>query len=172
MACTPCWLGCGLNFRICSSSRAPAGAGGTVDHTERPDLLQIQYGCSRAPSPRSMVNWVTDVPNQQTGRVAPLEFRFLVAMQGVLGLGGDIGRWPADDLETARRLIDTYKQLRPTVQHGRQFWLLPPTAIGPCAVQYVSESADEAVVFLYQIRGLRGAGVRRARLQGLVPERR
>ena len=115
-----------------------------------------------------MVNWVTDVPNQQTGRVAPLEFRFHVAMQGVLGVGGDIGRWPAEDLAAAQRLIEMYKQLRPVVQHGRQYWLLPPAPIGPCAVQYVSATADETVVFLYQVRGLVGAGMRRARLHGLA----
>ena len=144
----------------------------TSDNTDAADRLTIQYGYSHAHSPRAMVNWVTDVPNQQTGRVAPLEFRFHVAMQGVLGVGGDIGRWPAEDLAAAQQLIETYKQLRPLVQHGRQYWLLPPAPIGPCAVQYVSETADETVVFLYQLRGLVGAGMRRARLHGLVPERR
>jgi alpha-galactosidase len=144
----------------------------TSDNTDAADRLKIQYGYSRAHTPRTMVNWVTDVPNQQTGRVAPLEFRFHVAMQGVLGVGGDIGRWPAEDLAAAQGLIETYKRLRPLVQHGRQYWLLPPAPIGPCGMQYVSETADETVVFLYQVRGLVGAGMRRARLRGLVPERR
>ncbi|MDQ6671487.1 MAG: alpha-galactosidase [Chloroflexota bacterium] len=144
----------------------------TSDNTDAADRLTIQYGYSHAHSPRTMVNWVTDVPNQQTGRVAPLEFRFHVAMQGVLGLGGDIGRWPAEELRAAQRLIETYKTLRSVVQHGRQYWLLPPTPIGPCGVQYVSQEADETVVFVYQVRGLVGAGVRRARLRGLVPDGR
>jgi alpha-galactosidase len=144
----------------------------TSDNTDAVDRLQIQYGYSRAHSPRTMVNWVTDVPNQQTGRLAPLDFRFQVAMQGVLGVGGHIGDWPADDLEAARRWIDVYKQIRPLVQHGRQYWLLPPRAVGPCAVQYVSHAGDATAVFMYQIRGLRGAGARRARLRGLVPARR
>jgi len=144
----------------------------TSDNTDAADRLGIQYGYSHAHSPRTMVNWVTDVPNQQTGRVAPLEFRFHVAMQGVLGVGGDIARWPPEDLTAAQRLIETYKQLRPLVQHGRQYWLLPPAPIGPCGVQYVSEATDETVVFIYQVRGLVGAGMRRARLHGLVPDQR
>ena len=144
----------------------------TSDNTDAADRLMIQYGYSRAHSPRAMVNWVTDVPNQQTGRVAPLEFRFHVAMQGVLGIGGDIGRWAAEDLATAQGLIETYKRMRPVVQHGRQYWLVPPGPVGPCAVQYVSASADVSVVFLYQVRGLVGAGTRRARLHGLAPEQR
>jgi alpha-galactosidase len=144
----------------------------TSDNTDAADRLTIQYGYSRAHGPRTMVNWVTDVPNQQTGRVAPLEFRFHVAMQGVLGIGGDIGRWSAEELESSRRFVAVYKEIRPLVQHGQQYWLRPPAAVGPCAVQYVSTDQNEFVVFLYQIRGLRGAGVRRARLHGLDPSRR
>ena len=144
----------------------------TSDNTDAADRLSIQYGYSRAHSPRTMVNWVTDVPNQQTGRAAPLEFRFHVAMQGVLGVGGDIGRWASEDLDVAQRLIAVYKELRPVVQHGRQYWLLPPAPIGPCGVQYVSDLAEQTVVFLYQVRGLVGAGMRRARLHGLQPDRR
>jgi alpha-galactosidase len=142
------------------------------DNTEAADRLTIQYGYSRAHSPRTMLTYVTDVPNQQTGRVAPLEFRFHVAMQGVLAVGGDIGGWSSQELEDARRFVEQYKAIRPLVQHGRQYWLLPPVAIGPCAVQYVSRARDEFVVMLYQVRGLRGAGVRRALLRGLEPSTR
>jgi alpha-galactosidase len=144
----------------------------TSDNTDAVDRLQIQYGYSRAHSPRVMVNWVTDVPNQQTGRSEPLAFRFHVAMQGVLGIGGHISNWSAAELEEARRMIAEYKELRPLVQFGEQYWLLPPRAIGPCAVQYVSSDGERTVVFVYQSRGLRGAGVQRVRLHGLVAERR
>jgi alpha-galactosidase len=139
----------------------------TSDNTDAADRLNIQYGYSRAHTPRVMVNWVTDVPNQQTGRLAPLEFRFHVAMQGVLGIGGDIGEWSAQELEEAKRLVAEYKGIREVVQHGRQYWLRAPEPIGPCAVQYVSASQDETVVFMYQVRGLMDAGAPRARLQGL-----
>src|SRR5262249_4873213 len=62
-----------------------------------------------------------------------------------------------------------YKEIRPLVQHGQQFWLRPPAAIGSCGVQYVSAYATETVVMMYPIRGLRGAGARRMRLRGLQP---
>jgi len=144
----------------------------TSDNTDAADRLDIQYGYSRAHSPRVMVNWVTDVPNQQTGRSAPLAFRFHVAMQGVLGIGGNIADWSAAELQDAARLVAEYKAIRPLVQFGRQYWLRRPDPIGPCAVQYVSSTGDETVVFIYQVRGLRGAGVRRLHLQGLQPDRR
>jgi alpha-galactosidase len=144
----------------------------TSDNTDAADRLQIQYGYSHAHTPRVMTNWVTDVPNQQTGREAPLAFRFHVAMQGVLGIGGNIGKWSQQELEQARKLIGEYKQIRALVQFGHQYWLMRPAPIGPCAVEYVSPSGDEAVVFVYQVRGLRGAGVRRVRLHGLQSDRR
>ena len=144
----------------------------TSDNTDAADRLAIQYGYSRAHTPRVMTNWVTDVPNQQTGREAPLAFRFHVAMQGVLGVGGDITTWSSEELDLARKLIAEYKRIRSLVQFGRQYWLLPPAAVGPCAVEYVSPAGDEAVVFVYQIRGLRGSGVRRVRLHGLQADRR
>jgi alpha-galactosidase len=144
----------------------------TSDNTDAADRLNIQFGYSRAHSPRVMVNWVTDVPNQQTGRSAPLQFRFHVAMQGVLGVGGDIGEWSESDLDAARQFITEYKDIRQLVQFGHQYWLRPPAAIGPSAIQYVSPTGDRTVIFIYQTRGLRGAGVLRVRLHGLQSDKR
>jgi alpha-galactosidase len=142
------------------------------DNTEAADRLQIQYGYSRAYAPRTMVNWATDSPNQQTGRTSPLAFRFHVAMQGVLGVGGDIGHWTEAECDEARGLVEQYRRIRPTVQLGTQFWLVPPSAVGLCAVQYVSPARDASVLLLYQVRGELGSGARRVRLRGLDPERR
>jgi alpha-galactosidase len=144
----------------------------TSDNTEAADRLSIQYGYSHAHTPRTMTNWVTDIPNRQTARSAPLEFRFHVAMQGVLGIGGNISEWSTAELAVARDYIAFYKRIRPVVQFGAQYWLMPPAAIGPCGVQYVSTARDQTVVMLYQVRGVLGAGVRRARLHGLEPARR
>ncbi len=142
------------------------------DNTDAADRLAIQFGYSHTHSPSTMVNWVTDVPNHQTGRVSPLAFRFHVAMQGVLGIGGDITRWSAAERSDARELVAEYKRIRETVQLGEQYWLLPPAPVGPCAVQYVSPDRRTVVLLLYQVRGEVGGGVRRVRLMGLDAERR
>jgi alpha-galactosidase len=142
------------------------------DNTEAADRLLIQHGYSHAYPARTMVNWVTDVPNQQTGREAPLGFRFDVAMQGVLGIGGNILEWSADQIEQARLKVAAYKRIRPIVQHGEQFWLADPGRDDPCAVQYVSTDRRATVVMGYQVRGRVGRGSRRARLRGLDPSRR
>jgi len=142
------------------------------DNTDAADRLAIQFGYSHAHSPSTMVNWVTDVPNHQTGRVSPLAFRFHVAMQGVLGIGGDITRWSAEQRSEARELVAEYKRIRETVQLGEQYWLLPPAPVGPCAVEYVSPDRRTVVLLLYQVRGEVGAGMPRVRLMALDPARR
>ena len=144
----------------------------TSDNTETADRLPIQHGYSHAYAARTMVNWVTDVPNLQTGRESPLAFRFHVAMMGVLGIGGNILHWTDAELDAARAHVAAYKAIRPTVQLGTQYWLAPPSLEEPCAVQYLSADGREAVVFVYQVRGRVGQGHRRIRLRGLDADRR
>lgn len=67
--------------------------------------------------------WVTDNPNQITGRRYPLRFRFHAAMAGALGIGGDLTRWSPSELTEARDLAATYKAIRPVVQRGRPYRL-------------------------------------------------
>lgn len=141
------------------------------DNTDPADRLHIQYGYSRAYPARTMANWVTDTPDVSTGRHSPLEFRFHVAMQGVLGLSSDILGWDEEECRAAGELIDAYKRIRPIVQEGDQFWLEPPSGDGPCAVQYVSPDRRETALLMYQVRGVVGAGLSRFRLRGLDPDR-
>jgi alpha-galactosidase len=89
----------------------------------------------------------------------------------VLGIGGDIGRWSDDERAEAGVLVDDYRRIRPIVQLGTQHWLVPPAPLGTSAVQYVSDGQDAVVLFLYQIRGVLGAGGARIRLRGLDPTR-
>jgi alpha-galactosidase len=144
----------------------------TSDNTEAADRLLIQHGYSHAYPARTMVNWVTDIPNQQTGREAPLAFRFDVAMQGVLGIGGNILEWTADEFEQARRKVEAYKLIRPIVQPGAQYWLARPGTHDPCGLQYVSPDRRSTVVMVYQVRGRVGQGARRLLLRGLDSRRR
>jgi alpha-galactosidase len=121
----------------------------TSDNTDAWDRLPIQEGFSYAYPAQAMVNWVTDSPNPLTGRRLPLRYRFHVAMAGTLGLGGNLSQWsPAERVE-ARRLVARYKEIRPVVQHGRQF-RLASTQDGPLgAVQFVSADGDQVVVLAW-----------------------
>ncbi|MEY9875406.1 alpha-galactosidase [Streptacidiphilus sp. MAP12-33] len=138
------------------------------DNTDAADRLVIQHGYTQLYPVRTMAAWVTDVPNQQTGRSIPLRFRFHGAMSGALGIGGDLTRWRPEELKEAEQLVAEYKAVRHLVQHGELYRLRPPGDLQSLtAVQYLAPDGAEVAVFgwLPQPRfGLRPAPLRLAGL--------
>jgi alpha-galactosidase len=119
------------------------------DNTEAFDRLRIQEGFTQAYTPRVMSAWVTDVPNMN-GRSTPLEYRFLVAMQGALGIGANLNRWNENDFGTATKLIALYKRVRATVQTGDLYRLFSPRTSDLTANQYVSADGRQSVLFAFR----------------------
>ncbi|WBO69138.1 alpha-galactosidase [Streptomyces camelliae] len=139
----------------------------TSDNTDPLDRLAIQHGFTQIHPARVMAAWVTDSPNiQLNGRVSSLRFRFVSAMAGVLGVGGDLTEWSAEELAEARGWVDLYKEIRPVVQHGELYRLRPPAG-GLSAVQYVR--GEEAVVLAWLQAQSYGEPVPALRLRGLDP---
>ncbi|MFF5856971.1 alpha-galactosidase [Streptomyces sp. NPDC012751] len=139
----------------------------TSDNTDPLDRLAIQHGFTQLHPARVMAAWVTDSPNTQlNGRVSSLRFRFVSAMAGVLGVGGDLTEWSADELAEARGWVELYKEIRPVVQHGELYRLRPPAG-GLSAVQYVRD--EEAVVLAWLQAQSYGEPVPAVRLRGLDP---
>jgi alpha-galactosidase len=120
----------------------------TSDNTEAFDRLGIQEGFSFAYAPKIMSAWVTDVPNMN-GRSTPLQYRFLVAMQGALGIGSNLNKWSAEDFALATRMVATYKSIRDTVQTGDLYRLFSPREGELTANQYVSADGKQAVLFAF-----------------------
>ncbi|WP_405953354.1 alpha-galactosidase [Streptomyces prunicolor] len=139
----------------------------TSDNTDPLDRLAIQHGFSQIHPARVMAAWVTDSPNTQLNdRVSSLRFRFVSAMAGVLGVGGDLSEWTEEELAEARRWVDLYKEIRPLVQHGDLHRLRPPSG-GLSAVQYVR--GDETVVLALLQAQHYGEPLPALRLRGLDP---
>ncbi|MER6285981.1 alpha-galactosidase [Streptomyces sviceus] len=139
----------------------------TSDNTDPLDRLAIQDGFSQIHPARVMAAWVTDSPNTQlNGRVSSLRFRFVSAMAGVLGVGGDLAEWTEEELAEAGRWVKLYKEIRPLVQHGDLYRLRPPRG-GLSAVQYVR--GDETVVLAWLQAQKYGEPVPSLRLRGLDP---
>lgn len=156
---------------------ACAGGGGRIDNavlalsdvvwpsdeTGPRDRLAIQHGFLSAYPPDVMSSWVTDEPDRLDLTGASLEFRFVVAMAGVLGVGADLIGWDLATRERARSLIARYREIRPVVlggvvtRHGR-----PGDAV--YAVQYTGGSQ---VVLLVWARS--SAGPTQVPLAGLEP---
>ncbi|MFE7790484.1 alpha-galactosidase [Streptomyces sp. NPDC057460] len=120
------------------------------DNTDAADRVTIQHGYSQLYPARTMAAWVTDVPNQLTGRSVPLRFRFHVAMAGALGIGGDLSRWSDAELAEGAGLLAEYKRVRHLVQHGTQHRLRAPVDDGPAATQYVAADGSETLLLVWQ----------------------
>lgn len=139
----------------------------TSDNTDPLDRLAIQHGFSQIHPARTMAAWVTDSPNNQlNGRVSSLRFRFVSAMAGVLGVGGDLTEWTEEELAEAGSWVGLYKEIRPVVQRGDLYRLRPPTG-GLSAVQYVH--GDEVVVLAWLQAQHYGEPSAPLRLRGLDP---
>jgi alpha-galactosidase len=119
------------------------------DNTDAFDRLGIQEGFTLAYAPKFMSAWVTDVPNMNR-RTTPLEYRFLVAMQGALGIGSNLTKFSADDISVATKMIATYKRIRPTVQAGNLYRLFSPRTGDLTANQYVAADGKQSVLFVFR----------------------
>ena len=89
------------------------------DETGPRDRLAIQHGFVSAYGPHVMSSWVTDEPDHRDVEPASLEFRFLVAMAGVLGVGADLLNWTERDRARAAGLVALYRRIRRTIFTGR-----------------------------------------------------
>ncbi|WP_183809936.1 alpha-galactosidase [Tunturibacter empetritectus] len=120
------------------------------DNTDAFDRLLIQDGFTYAYAPGVMMAWVTDSPTWVNQRSLSLEYRFLSSMQGSLGIGANLNNWKADDFETAKRMVEQYKQIRQTVQRGSLYRLISPQKGSEQSVtETVSEDQNHAVAFAF-----------------------
>ena len=141
----------------------------TSDNTEAFDRLRIQEGFTEAYAPKLMSSWVTDVPNMN-GRSTPLQYRFLVAMQGALGIGANLNRWSPEDSALAAKMIMLYKRIRPTVQTGDLYRLLSPATNDVTANEYVAQDGSQAVFFAFRHSQQYSTPAPTIRLRGLDPQ--
>jgi alpha-galactosidase len=135
------------------------------DNTAPLDRLRIQEGFRTGFAPQLMSSWVTDAEGTHDGRERSLDFRFHVAMAGVLGIGADLSRWTDDRLKIATRNIAQYKEFRELIVGSNVYGL-------PGGVQYVGTS--RSVVFRWEtgdgnVRGTLPTRPRRVPLAGLDP---
>ncbi len=120
----------------------------TSDNTEAFDRLRIQEGFTYAYAPKVMMAWVTDVPNLNH-RATPLSYRFLVAMQGSLGIGANLNHWTDADFALAARMVGYDKEIRETVQNGNLYRLFSPREGEFTANEYVAADGRQAAVFAF-----------------------
>ena len=114
-------------FESCASGGARFDAGmlgwapqaWTSDNTDAVERLAIQWGSSIPYPLSSMAAHVSAIPNHQTGRLAPIDFRAAVAMFGVFGYELDPAHMDASDREAVRHQVAFYLERRDLFQRGR-----------------------------------------------------
>lgn len=140
------------------------------DNTDGIDRMTIQKGYSLLRPTKTMRAWVTDV----TGilKDCSLKFRFNIAMQGVLSLGGNLSLYGPKSLAICKKNIALYKEIRHIVQFGDLYRVLDIEKDEVLLNHYVSRDKSESVAFL-AANGTRFYKKRiPIRFEGLAPDKR
>ncbi|BCN30164.1 alpha-galactosidase [Anaeromicropila herbilytica] len=139
----------------------------TSDDTDAAERLKIQYGTSLVYPSSVMTAHVSAVPNHQTGRITPFEFRGHVAMAGNFGYELDVTKMSNEEKELVKEQVRLYKEIREIVQYGEFYRLLNPFDGQFTAWNFVSDNKKEAVLFFYKVQGTPNAPLYRFKLDGL-----
>jgi alpha-galactosidase len=90
-------------------------------------------------------------------------------MMGALGIGADLTKWNAADLEQTAALVAQYKAIRATVQFGKFYRLRSPRESTLSAFQFVHPDGHEVIAFAFLSASKFGEERIALRLQGLDP---
>ncbi len=146
------------------------------DNTTAVDRLFIQYGYLSAMPANTMVSWVIEKIANQKYQETSLSYKFDVAMAGVLGVGYDIRKWTAEEIELVKTKIEIYKKIRPMVQQGIVHRLVSPFNSNRSAIQYNSTDNKSVALFCYNMAKyvpggqLEDRGTNVLKLKGLNPQ--
>lgn len=118
----------------------------TSDNTDSIDRMTMQKWFTYLKPTKAMRAWVTDI-NWYNSPMS-LDFRFNIAMQGSLGVGGNLTKYSKEDLEIGKKNVTLYKEIRHLVQFGDLYRILDAGKDEILFNLYVSEDKTEAVAFL------------------------
>ena len=109
-------------------------------------------------------------PNHQTGRVAPLETRGIVAMDGILGYELDSTQLSREEKALCREQITRYKRLYGLIAEGDYYRLTDPYRFGEyMAWQHVSKDRTHALLSLVLTQKESNDAQRYVKAKGLDP---
>ncbi len=117
------------------------------DNTDAIDRLKIQYGTSFCYPVSTIGAHVSVVPNEENGRITPMETRGVVAMAGTFGYEMDLNRCSEEEKAIIRRQTAFFKEHYDLIQRGDYYRLTSPFDGGPyTAWEQVSPDRTEALV--------------------------
>ena len=141
------------------------------DNTDAIDRLRIQYGTSFCYPVSTMGAHVSVVPNEENGRITPMETRGAVAMSGTFGYEMDLSHASDEDKEIIRRQTAFFKERYNLIQQGDYYRLTDPFQNGPyTAWEHVSPDGREALATLVTGSTRAAPSFLTLRLKGLNPD--
>ena len=137
------------------------------DNTDAIDRILIQYGTSFGYPVSSVGAHVSAVPNEQTGRVTPLDARAAVAMAGTFGYELDPKKLSDEEKTEIRGQVKDYIRYADLIAHGRYYRLSNPQTDELAAWEMYAEDDSEALVFAVMLEVHGNMTVNYVRLRGL-----
>ena len=141
----------------------------TSDNTDAVCRMKIQYGTSLVYPPITMGAHVSAVPNNQVGRVTPLQTRGHVAMSANFGYELDLTKLNDEEKDEIKQQISLYKEIRETVQFGEFYRILSPFETNETAWNIVSKNKEEFVAMYFKILSEPATSIRVLKFKGLNP---
>ena len=137
------------------------------DNTDAVCRMKIQYATSLMYPAVTMGAHVSVIPNQQTGRVTPLDTRGYVAMSGNFGYEIDLNQLSEEEFQEVKKQIQLYKSIRNIVQQGEFYRIHNPFEENIAAWNFVSEDKKEVLAFWFEILSQPAAPVHILKLKGI-----
>ncbi len=113
------------------------------DDTDPVDRVRMQWAASHFLPANVVAAHVTREGDR------PLAFGCAVAMSARFGFDLDFAGLTDDERAVCRRAVELYREIRPLVQQGDLWRLVPPSE--RAALSYVSEDRRRAVLFAFQL---------------------
>lgn len=143
------------------------------DDTDAIERLSIQHGTSFGYPISAVGSHVSKCPNEQTGRICPMETRATVAMAGTFGYELDVNEMKSWEKESVKEQIREFRKYYELIQDGLYYRLTNPAdSKGFFAWEFVSEDKKEALLCAVALEIAPNGGRTLIRLKGLAPEKR
>lgn len=149
-----------------------APQGWVSDDSDAIERTKIQYGTSFVYPLSCMGAHVSACPNDQVGRITPIETRGNVSYTGAFGYELDLNRLSSTEIETVKEQIIFYKENRGLIAKGDFYRLLSPFEGNFAAWEIADRSGSRALVTVTRLLSEVNGPYRRLLLRGLCKEQK
>lgn len=140
------------------------------DDTDAIERLSIQYGTSFGYPVSTMGSHVSKCPNEQTGRITPLNTRATVAMSGTFGYELDVNQMSDEEKALVKAQIKEFKSYDSLIQNGNYYRLTDPSeAQSYHSWEFVAEDKSEALLCIVSLQIHPNGPGNYIKLKGLDP---